>query len=196
MGPLEALNTLARNVADDTRPFVLDIITPDCQPGATAPRTGQGSLVNQQILATHGYYYDSKNPKANLLHGIPQAEFLLVPGGLGPPADERPGVVEFIRQYHQAYLKGHKNRYLFTVCTGAGLAAEAGCLDGLYATTNKVAWDFVTPKGPKTYWVGDARWVDQDTLWTTSGVSAGVSPSPRMKLTTRLCVFVHHRAAG
>lgn len=175
MGPLEALNTLSRNVSDDTRPFSLNIITPYSQPASTAPRAGQGSLVNQQVLATHGYNYDGHNPTADLLDGIPEAEFLLIPGGLGPPTDtdERAGVVEIIKQYYAKHLHGHKNRYLFTVCTGSGLAAEAGCLDGVYATTNKVAWKYVTPKGPSTYWVGDARWVDQGTIWTTSGVSAG-----------------------
>jgi len=174
MGPLEALNTLSRNVTDDTTPpFSLNIITSHSRPASTAPKTGQGSLVNQQVIATHGYCYDPQNPTADLLDGIPEAEFLLVPGGLGPPNDERPGIAEFIKQYHAAYLKGHEDRYLFTVCTGAGLAAQAGCLDDIYATTNKVAWKYVTPYGPKTYWIADARWVDQGNIWTTSGVSAG-----------------------
>jgi len=50
----------------------------------------------------------------------------------------------------------------------------AGVLDGHRATTNKETWELVTPYGPKTYWVGQARWVISDNIWTTSGVSAGI----------------------
>ena len=143
MGPLEALNTLARNVAKDVRPFQLTIITPDGKPASTAPTSGQGSLVNQRMVADCGYHYDSSKPHADLLHDVPEAEVLIVPGGVGPPAGERDGVVEFIRQYYRKYLKGRKDRYLFTVCTGSGLAAQAGCLDGIYATTNKMVWNLI-----------------------------------------------------
>ena len=31
----------------------------------------------------------------------------------------------------------------------------------------------VTKYGPRTYWVGHARWVVSKNIWTTSGVSAG-----------------------
>lgn len=152
MGPLEALNTLSRNVSKDVRPFQLTIIAPDGKPASTAPVNGQGSLFNQQVIADCGYHYDSSNPHADLLRGVPEAEVLIVPGGLGPPDQrvqsyERDGVVEFIKQYYNKYLKGRKDRYLFTVCTGAGLAAEAGCLDGIYATTNKVTWNWI-PEAP------------------------------------------------
>jgi hypothetical protein len=61
------------------------------------------------------------------------------------------------------------------VCNGAGLAARAGILDGHKATTNKMLWSTITALGPKTFWVGKARWVvaDNGKLWTASGVSAG-----------------------
>lgn len=62
------------------------------------------------------------------------------------------------------------------ICTGSGLAARAGVLDGQKATTNKQCWSFQTPLGPKTHWVANARWVKSDNgkLWTCSGVSAGI----------------------
>ena len=85
------------------------------------------------------------------------------------------------------------------VCTGSGLIARASLLDGHKATTNKAAWGAITPLGPKTYWVGHARyahhlalpphslcilqlltrrlkrWVETNggKIWTSSGVSAG-----------------------
>lgn len=190
MGPLEALNTLSRNIAPGVEPFTLDIITPNGDPAHTGPiKDNVGWGVNQTVLGTHGYHYDPKNPTADLLKdsGITGADFLLIPGGLGPPKDETAGVVEFIKQYYNAFLKDQENKYLFTVCTGSKLAAAAGCLDHIYATTNKSAWGYVTgaaasnpddpllysPGSTKTYWVADARWVDQGPIWTTSGVSAG-----------------------
>lgn len=48
---------------------------------------------------------------------------------------------------------------MIAVCTGSGLIARAGLLDGHHATTNKAAWKAITPLGPRTYWVGHARWV-------------------------------------
>lgn len=50
----------------------------------------------------------------------------------------------------------------------------AGVFDGRRATTNKETWKLVTAYGPKTHWVGQARWVVSDNIWTTSGVSAGI----------------------
>ena len=53
------------------------------------------------------------------------------------------------------------------------LSHEAGILDGHSATTNKVVFNQVAAYGPKTHWIGHARWVVSDNIWTTSGVSAG-----------------------
>ena len=75
----------------------------------------------------------------------PPLDVLLVPGGLGaltplpagPPADTD-DVVQFIR------ARFPELQYLLTVCTGAGLAASAGVLDGRRATANKRRWGQVT----------------------------------------------------
>lgn len=50
------------------------------------------------------------------------------------------------------------------VCTGAGLAARAGILDGQQATSNKVAWKSQTVLGEKTHWVANARYVASYTV--------------------------------
>lgn len=50
---------------------------------------------------------------------------------------------------------------------------QAGVLDGHRATTNKSMWKALTAVGPRTHWVGRARWVVSGNIWTTSGVSAG-----------------------
>jgi transcriptional regulator GlxA family with amidase domain len=107
----------------------------------------------------------------------PPLDVLLVPGGLGTFGTLPSGqiadtddCVHFIRRVFPSL------KYFFTVCTGTALAAKAGVLDGLKATTNKRRWKGVTELGKKTHWVANARWVvdgDASKVWTTSGVSAG-----------------------
>ena len=61
-----------------------------------------------------------------------------------------------------------------TVCTGSALLARTGLLDGRPATSNKIAWDWVTQQGPRVLWKRKARWVDDGNVLTSSGVSAGI----------------------
>ena len=98
---------------------------------------------------------------------------LIVPGGAGARApDEDVGeLVEFIRE------RFPKLRWLFTICTGSGLAARAGVLDGVKATTNKRAWKEITAWRPEVKWDVTKRWCvggEERKVWTTSGVSAGM----------------------
>jgi putative intracellular protease/amidase len=98
----------------------------------------------------------------------PPLDMLLIPGGWGnlPPTKAAPEVA-FLKSVYPSL------KYLLTICTGSGLAAAAGILDGHRATGNKAVWDRLTSFGPKTYWVAHARWVVSGNIWTTSGVSAG-----------------------
>ncbi|PYN15793.1 MAG: hypothetical protein DME05_10615 [Candidatus Rokuibacteriota bacterium] len=65
-------------------------------------------------------------------------------------------------------------RITTTVCTGSALLARTGLLDGRPATSNKIAWDWVTQQGPRVLWKRKARWVDDGDVLTSSGVSAGI----------------------
>ena len=64
-----------------------------------------------------------------------------------------------------------KVKILMTICTGSGIAARAGVLDGHLATTNKNAWATMKAMGPKVNWVSPARFVIDGKIWSSSGVS-------------------------
>lgn len=155
-GPLDALNLLSRLYRMN-----LYIIAETLDPVSTRPFTdpeGVGSDFSQQMVPTHTF------------ETVPVTlDVLLVPGGLGTRrVPEINSTVEFVRQTFGSL------RYLITVCTGAGIAARAGVLDGRRATTNKLAWHETTALGPRVHWVYRARWVDDGSVWTSSGVSAGI----------------------
>ncbi len=64
--------------------------------------------------------------------------------------------------------------YVLTVCTGSGLLAKTGFLDGKKATTNKMLYEWSAGFGPKVEWLAHARWVKDGKIYTSSGVSAGI----------------------
>lgn len=99
-------------------------------------------------------------------HGL---DVLLVPGGIGTRrlVSNQPFLDELRRQSDRA-------RFVATVCTGSGLLARTGALDGRGATSNKFAFKWATSQGPNVRWVPSARWVEDGKFFTSSGVSAGM----------------------
>jgi transcriptional regulator GlxA family with amidase domain len=153
LGPSEVLFQLGRwttlNVALISSS--LDLVT--SQPPVASPHN---SSTWTSVKPTHTF----DNPPQDL-------EVLIVPGGGGTRVPSN-ATVDFLRATYP------KLKYFMTVCTGAMFAAQAGLLDEKNATTNKAAWNTVLPTGPKTNWIGEARWVVDGNIWTSSGVSAGM----------------------
>ncbi|KAJ5136057.1 class I glutamine amidotransferase-like protein [Penicillium atrosanguineum] len=112
----------------------------------------------QEVVPTHTY------------EAPPPLDVLLIPGGRGSRGSG-PIVLAAIRFIKDTYPS---LKYLITVCTGSGLAARAGVLDGKRATTNKMAWKDMVALGPEVEWIPHARWVTDGNIWTSSGVSAGI----------------------
>ncbi|WP_309386981.1 DJ-1/PfpI family protein [Cerasicoccus frondis] len=98
-----------------------------------------------------------------------RVDILIVPGGQGTRREVN----------NAAFLASLRTladnaQYVCSVCTGAGLLAKAGLLDGKRATTNKLAYAWATSQGPETEWIAEARWVADGNTYTSAGVTAGM----------------------
>ena len=103
------------------------------------------------------------------LENVDYSEILLVPGGQGTRrlVDDSLFIEKLSEMVRQA-------KYCLTVCTGSALLAKTNLLNGLNATSNKRAFDWVQSVNPAVNWISHARWVVDDKFYTSSGVSAGI----------------------
>lgn len=103
------------------------------------------------------------------LEDAPALDFVMVPGGLGTrKLVESPRLLEWLAE------RAARAELVLSVCTGSGLLARAGVLDGHRATSNKRAFAWVVEQGPRVDWVKEARWVRDGKFATSSGVAAGI----------------------
>lgn len=120
-GPLDVISVLAQLVS----PIEVYILAATKEP--VTSRTSMPGAVGQEIVPTHTFD-DAPD----------DIDVLMIPGGSGTRDIEgTQAVVDFAAQAYP------KLRYLWTVCTGAALAARAGVLDGKRATTNKLRMEWV-----------------------------------------------------
>lgn len=101
--------------------------------------------------------------------GINSQSILVVPGG----------IVTFELIKNQAFLDELKtlasqSGFVLSICTGSSLLAATGILDGIKATSNKMAFELVKKLNDKVLWQAQARWVVDGKFYTSSGVSAGM----------------------
>ncbi|KAL0942695.1 dj-1 family protein [Colletotrichum truncatum] len=166
-GPLDALNMLSRSydmnlytIAESLDPVSTKQIPgaqqqPGAIPAAPSAPTANSDF-GQTILPTHTF------------QTAPPLDVLIVPGGQGTRYAGIRTAIEFIKE------RFPELQHLITVCTGAGVAARAGVLDGKRATTNKLSWEQTIALRPEVNWVHKARWVEDGNVWTSSGISAGI----------------------
>lgn len=124
----------------------------------TGPERGPVKSAQGPSLVADIGYHDALPP-----------DILLVPGGIGTRqlvSDE-----PFLSWLSDI---GDAATLITSVCTGSGLLAAAGLLDGYRATSNKRSFSWATAQGPHVQWVPEARWVEDRNRWTSSGVAAGI----------------------
>ena len=116
-----------------------------------------------------------QGPKSVVEHDFSagrQYDILLVPGGKGTRKEVgNSTLLEWLRDQSRGA------EYVTSVCTGSALLARAGVLDGVRATTNKLAFAWAISQGDEVNWEKEARWVEDGKFFTSSGVSAGMDMS-------------------
>jgi transcriptional regulator GlxA family with amidase domain len=108
----------------------------------------------------------------------PPVDVLVIPGGGHSNLIGDPQMMSWIGRTAQSA------QYTLSVCTGALVLAAAGLLDGKEATTWYGAIDRLRTAAPRTVVHENTRFVDNGTIITTAGISAGIDGS--LHLVSRL----------
>ncbi len=102
-----------------------------------------------------------------LFKDAPQADMILVPGGLGAREGmENRTLIDYIRR------AGKAAQFVTSVCTGALLLHKAGFLAGKRAATYRASREQLQRLGDVT--VVEDRWAHDGNVITAGGVSAGI----------------------
>lgn len=103
------------------------------------------------------------------LGDINNADILFIPGGAGTRVEVANEIL-----IQQLSRLADKAEYVLTVCTGSALFSKTNLLNGKKATSNKRAFSWVKEQNNKVNWVNEARWINDEKYYTSSGVSAGI----------------------
>jgi transcriptional regulator GlxA family with amidase domain len=148
---------------------LLDVFGP-CE--AFGIRDLDGAFRLAMVAAKAGSIASAQGPRAVAEFGFddcPPLDVILVPGGIGTRREvDNDALISWLR------ARSETAELVTSVCTGAGLLARAGLLDGRRATTNKRSFAWVESQGPHVNWVKQARWVEDGKFATSAGVSAGI----------------------
>jgi len=135
------------------------------------PEQFEINMVGLNMVATAS----AQGPKSLPDHAIDdhrQYDILLVPGGRGTRTEiDNTDLLTWLKQ------QSASAQYITSVCTGSVLLAAAGLLNNRRATTNKNAFEWVSGFGDQVDWIKQARWVVDENIHTSSGVSAGIDMS-------------------
>jgi transcriptional regulator GlxA family with amidase domain len=101
----------------------------------------------------------------------PPVDIVVVPGGNANPQLENTALLEWLK-----HATSHA-RISASVCTGAFILGRLGLLEGRAATTHWGALDELAAMFPRTRVDREVRWVDEDSLITAAGISAGIDMS-------------------
>lgn len=101
----------------------------------------------------------------------PSVDVLLIPGGVVTAELARPEVIQWVA------ASSVRSKLTASICTGAFLLAQAGLLDGKFATTHWEDIDDFQSLFPAVKVRINQRWVDEGSVVTSAGISAGIDMS-------------------
>ncbi|KAL5337891.1 class I glutamine amidotransferase-like protein [Aspergillus crustosus] len=99
---------------------------------------------------------------------VPELDILLV-GGDSPEDTHLPPKLQDLIRRHAA-----SGKPLLTICTGAGVVAATGILDGRRATVNNLELKWLKKRYPNVHWTREKKWIIDGNIWTGSGAIAGM----------------------
>ncbi len=110
----------------------------------------------------------------------PDFDVMIVPGGYGAEMIEirNATLIDWLKE------RAKSTPLIASVCTGAFLLAEAGLLDGKRATTHWMDIARLAREYPLISVARDVRFVDEGSIVTSGGISAGIDMS--LHLVSRL----------
>ena len=114
------------------------------------------------------------------LSALDRADTIVIPAWPGPDRPAPPEVLDALRRAHR------RGARLLTLCSGAFLAAQAGLLDGLAATTHWYYAERLARQFPSVEVRPDVLYVDAGQVLTSAGTAAGID----------LCLHVVRRDHG
>lgn len=154
-GPYEVFTTATRvakaSQGENSRVFEVFTISRDGKP--IKARAG--------LVVQPDYSFDDQ----------PLIDVLLIPGGVASAELARPKVIKWIQRTNAG------TQLTASVCTGSMLLGKAGLLDGLSATTHWEDTAELQSMFTNVKVVTGVRWVDQDAIVTSAGISAGIDMS-------------------
>lgn len=103
----------------------------------------------------------------------PSFDIVIIPGGFGAEQIEinNSSVIEWIKNQQS------RVEFMTSICTGALLLAKAGILNGKKATTHWMDIDRLEQEFPNVSVQRDVKFVDEDSIITSGGISAGINMS-------------------
>lgn len=101
----------------------------------------------------------------------PTPDLLLIPGGVVTKEMEDIDVIAWIKS------TASSTPITASICTGAFLLAKAGLLEGKASTTHWEDIDDLRALFPTLHVKENMRWVDENSIVTSAGISAGIDMS-------------------
>lgn len=106
-----------------------------------------------------------------LIDAHPPIDLLIVPGGVVNAELEKLNVIDWIGR------SATSTTITASICTGAFLLAKAGVLSSHKATTHWEDIDDLKNAFPSLNVIANVRWVDEGSVVTSAGISAGIDMS-------------------